>query len=200
MAGAQSATGNNQRVSPNTNNKRIHHPATLTQETRANAPPAFTQVTTTEGAPIYFGGSYVMEPACYPMNYIMQYRPRDENNYRERVRNLLAELRGIALGQNANQAPPVPEEYFLAQNYPNPFNPITTISYGLPEASHVKITVYDILGRKVITLVDNDQPAGYHRVLWDSKSHQGITVSSGIYFYRLEANNFMDVKKMALLK
>jgi len=60
--------------------------------------------------------------------------------------------------------------------------------------------VYDILGRKVITLLEADESAGYHKALWDSKSHQGTEVSSGVYFYRIEANDFVDVKKMVLLR
>lgn len=94
----------------------------------------------------------------------------------------------------------VPQQYELYQNYPNPFNPITTIRYGLPEAADVKIMVYNVLGRKVATLVNDHRQAGFHKALWDSKSHQGIEVSSGVYFYRIEANDFIDVKKMVLLR
>jgi flagellar hook assembly protein FlgD len=62
------------------------------------------------------------------------------------------------------------------------------------------IVIYDIPGRRVLTLVDTDQPARYHKAVWDSKSHQGIDVSSSVYFYRIEANEFVDVKKMVLLR
>jgi flagellar hook assembly protein FlgD len=62
------------------------------------------------------------------------------------------------------------------------------------------IVIYDIPGRRVLTLVDTDQPEGYHKALWDSKFQLGIDVSSGIYFYRIEANDFVDVKKMVVLR
>ena len=162
--------------------------------------PTFTQAPGIGASMVSFGGTYVTEAATYPLVYRTELRPEDDEDYRLRVRDLLAQLRGIDDQQNANQAPPVPDNYFLAQNYPNPFNPITTISYGLPDPSHVKITIYNILGREVITLVNGDRPAGYHHSLWDSKSAQGIDVSSGLYFYRIEANNFVDVKKMVLLR
>ena len=200
MASAQSATGNNRRTNPANNNRRISNTATVTRNAGTNVTPTFTQTSVPQGSPIDFGGPYITEQAAYPQNYICTLRPRDEQDYRQRVQKLLALLRGIQTGQNSSQAPPIPENYFLAQNYPNPFNPITTISYGLPEPAHVKITVYDILGRKVITLLEADESAGYHKALWDSKSHQGTEVSSGVYFYRIEANDFVDVKKMVLLR
>jgi hypothetical protein len=96
--------------------------------------------------------------------------------------------------------PLIPDEFVLGQNYPNPFNPITTIRYGLPEPAIVRITIYNILGREVATLVNRGMPAGYHNALWDSKSSAGFDVSSGLYFYRIEAGGFVDVKKMVLLR
>jgi hypothetical protein len=89
----------------------------------------------------------------------------------------------------------IPIEYSLDQNYPNPFNPITTISYSLPVDGLVKIKVYDLLGREMITVVNNFQVAGRHLVQVD-----GSNLSSGIYFYSIEAGSFRSVKKMILLK
>ena len=94
----------------------------------------------------------------------------------------------------------VPTEFFLSQNYPNPFNPTTTISYGLPEASHVRIEIYNIMGQKVSNLVDQQQTAGYKQVIWDGKDNSGRSVSSGLYFYRIETKGFDKTKKMLLLK
>jgi len=91
--------------------------------------------------------------------------------------------------------PTFPEEYKLAQNYPNPFNPTTTVEYALPEATHVTLVVYDILGRRIETLIDTDQPAGYHQLIWNAKN-----VPSGMYFYKLQAGDYAETKKMALLK
>lgn len=93
-----------------------------------------------------------------------------------------------------------PTDFVLHQNYPNPFNPSTTIRYELPSRAHVKLTVYDILGREVVTLVDEVMPAGMHSVRWDGKDAHGDIVSSGIYFYRLKAGGTFEAKKMMLLK
>jgi hypothetical protein len=94
----------------------------------------------------------------------------------------------------------LPKEFSLSQNYPNPFNPQTVIQYALPHDCEVHITIYNILGQKVRTLVNEHQMAGYKRVEWDSKSDQGEEVASGIYFYRIHAGKFEQVKKMALIK
>ena len=88
-----------------------------------------------------------------------------------------------------------PEHFALNQNYPNPFNPTTTISYTLPADSRVNLTVFDALGRVVMTLVDEDQARGVHRVVFDG---QGL--SNGVYVYRLSAGSFVDLKKFVLLK
>lgn len=88
-----------------------------------------------------------------------------------------------------------PAEYSLIQNYPNPFNPSTTIFYTLPESKHVKLVIYDVLGKEVATLVDGIQDAGYKSVVLDATKF-----SSGVYFYRLLAGTFTDVKKMLLAK
>ena len=95
---------------------------------------------------------------------------------------------------------PVPEEFALHQNYPNPFNPITTIHYDLPEASHVNFVIYDILGRKVIDLVGQEVSAGYQTITWNGRNMMGNPVSAGIYFYQIQAKDFVKVRKMILLK
>lgn len=87
------------------------------------------------------------------------------------------------------------ESYFEAKNYPNPFNPTTTISYLLKETGHVKLTVYDRLGREVKVLVDETQGPGTHTVEFDGSSYP-----SGIYFYRIKMNDKIEVKKMILAK
>jgi len=88
-----------------------------------------------------------------------------------------------------------PAIFSLSQNYPNPFNARTTIEYGLPEAGHVKIEVYDLLGRRVATLLDEIKQAGYHQEAWDASDN-----SSGVYFYRLEMGDFSETKRMILIK
>ena len=94
----------------------------------------------------------------------------------------------------------IPEVYALGQNYPNPFNPSTQIRYALPEQSQVVLTVYDMLGRKVRTLVNDVQDAGYRTVMWNATSDMGTPVSAGMYIYTIRANEFYQVKKMILLK
>jgi len=94
----------------------------------------------------------------------------------------------------------LPTEFALHQNYPNPFNPLTTIRYQIPYTSDVRIVIYDILGRQVITLVDEQQQAGFKAVIWDSSNKAGQNVSAGMYFYRLEAENYIRTCKMILLK
>ncbi|MDI6766193.1 MAG: T9SS type A sorting domain-containing protein, partial [Bacteroidota bacterium] len=90
----------------------------------------------------------------------------------------------------------LPREFKLFQNYPNPFNPITTIQYQLPSQSHVILKIYNVLGQEVKTLVDEIQDTGYKSVLWNSTNNYGNTVSSGVYFYRLQAGSFIQTKKL----
>ena len=89
----------------------------------------------------------------------------------------------------------IPTKYSLSQNYPNPFNPTTTIQYDLPQDSHVKLNVYDILGRIVLTLVDQEKRAGTYKFTYNYSQ-----LSSGIYFYRIFTDKYQSTKKMLLLK
>jgi photosystem II stability/assembly factor-like uncharacterized protein len=90
---------------------------------------------------------------------------------------------------------PKPDEFALEQNYPNPFNPTTYIKYSLPEGTHVKLTVYDLLGNEVETLVDGNKPAGTYTAKFN-----GANLTSGIYIYRLQAGDFVSTKRMVLIK
>jgi len=94
----------------------------------------------------------------------------------------------------------LPSAFSLEQNYPNPFNPSTVISYTLPKQSRVQIKVYDVIGNEVRSLVDEEKSAGKYNLLWDSKNNSGVKVSSGVYFYKITADNFVETKKMVLLK
>ena len=102
-----------------------------------------------------------------------------------------------ALGIDANTVPIV---YALRQNYPNPFNPTTQLRYDLPEASHVRIMIYDLMGREIRTLVDMDQKAGYRSIQWNATNNNGSRVSAGMYLYMIQAGEFRQTKKMILLK
>jgi hypothetical protein len=89
----------------------------------------------------------------------------------------------------------VPDVFALSQNYPNPFNPTTEISFDLPVASHVELSIFNVLGQKVETLVDGEMEAGSHIVTWNADPY-----STGVYFYRISANDFTETKKMLMLK
>jgi len=93
-----------------------------------------------------------------------------------------------------------PQGFALEQNFPNPFNPVTTLRYDLPENSYVNVTVYDMLGRQVRTLVNTTQDAGFRSVIWNATNDYGKPVSAGIYLYQIQAGEFVQTKKMVLLK
>ena len=88
-----------------------------------------------------------------------------------------------------------PKEFTLSQNYPNPFNPVTIISYQLPETEFVTLKIYDILGNEVVTLVNEEKPAGSYNFSFDASK-----LPSGVYYYKLRAGNYVETKKMMLLK
>ncbi len=94
----------------------------------------------------------------------------------------------------------LPNKYQLGQNYPNPFNPVTEIEYSLPASSRVTISINDILGRKVNTLIDEVKPAGQYIASWDGRDTNGNPVASGIYLYSIRTDRFTQTKKMLLLK
>jgi photosystem II stability/assembly factor-like uncharacterized protein len=89
----------------------------------------------------------------------------------------------------------VPTEYFLSQNYPNPFNPTTTINYSLPQAGRVTLGIYDLLGREVITLMDEEKPAGEYETKWNAENYP-----SGVYFLKMQAGQFTQTRKLILAK
>lgn len=100
-------------------------------------------------------------------------------------------------GKNSKDGKYNPNDFKLNQNYPNPFNPVTQIGFNLPVGSYVKITIYDINGRTVDIPLQADVPAGYHELVWNADN---LKLSSGIYFYKLEAGDFTNERKMILLK
>ncbi|MGE5497975.1 MAG: T9SS type A sorting domain-containing protein, partial [Syntrophothermus sp.] len=92
------------------------------------------------------------------------------------------------------------KSFSLDQNYPNPFNPSTTISYALPESRFVSLKVYDMLGREIKTLISTEQAQGVYNVTWNGDNNYGQKVSSGTYFYRIDAGSFSQIRKMMLVK
>ncbi|MBI5403806.1 MAG: T9SS type A sorting domain-containing protein [Ignavibacteriae bacterium] len=98
----------------------------------------------------------------------------------------------IGTGSNSNN---IPEQYSLSQNYPNPFNPVTRINFDLPKQGLTTLKVYDILGREIRTLVNEVKAPGSYSI-----DFNGNEFSSGVYFYKLESNQFSDIKRMILVK
>jgi hypothetical protein len=94
----------------------------------------------------------------------------------------------------------IPTVYALSQNFPNPFNPTTTIEYSIPQSGNVNLVIYNMAGQKVRTLVNENQPASYKKVVWDGKNDMGETVGAGMYFYKLVSGNFSKIQKMTLIK
>jgi hypothetical protein len=100
----------------------------------------------------------------------------------------------------ATQSANVPKEFGLDQNYPNPFNPTTKISFALPQSANVRLEIFNVLGQAVRVLEDGAMDAGTHTVVWDGRNSNGGQVSSGLYFYRINAGSFSATKKMMMLK
>ncbi len=115
------------------------------------------------------------------------------DEYQDRIKNILKKNFGVK--QNVETTESIPKQYQLYQNYPNPFNPVTTIKYDIVKPQNVKVTIFDILGRQVTTLVNTQQQPGTYTITWDASN-----VASGIYFYQLKTNDYVDTKKMILLK
>jgi hypothetical protein len=97
-------------------------------------------------------------------------------------------------------APLTPQSFILNDAYPNPFNPSTTIQLGLPEETHLTVTIYAISGQRIVTLADGRYARGYHELKWNGKNQVGQIVSSGIYIYELKAANKRLLKKMIFAK
>lgn len=107
----------------------------------------------------------------------------------------ISELFELKLAVGVDDLEEIPTEFSMSQNYPNPFNPVTTIKYGLPESAYVKVTLFDVLGRKVMVLVNGKQSAGYHDIQLNASR-----LNSGVYLYTIQAGEFTKTRKMILLK
>jgi hypothetical protein len=118
----------------------------------------------------------------------------EDDVYVQRINDYLAET-GVNSGPDSK-----PMAWNLESAYPNPFNPSTSIAFTVPVAADVSLTVFDILGREVTRLVNGKMQAGAHVVQWNTQNHHGGTVASGIYFYRLEAQDYEMTRKMILMK
>ena len=109
-----------------------------------------------------------------------------------------AKIDGIQYGSevtSTDKTVQAPVSFLLFQNYPNPFNPTTTITYSLPKSSFVTLKCYDLLGREITTLVNEEKHKGTYKVTWNAQN-----IPSGVYFYKFTAGEYSNVKKMVLLK
>ena len=95
---------------------------------------------------------------------------------------------------------PLPEEFALHQNYPNPFNPITTIKFDVPELTHINLIIYDVRGREIVRLLDKEISPGYQSITWNTRNNFNRPVSAGVYFYQIQAKDYIKTRKMILLK
>ena len=124
----------------------------------------------------------------------------DTNGNSAGVSPLVQAYEGLSTILSVENDVATPTAFSLKGNYPNPFNPVTNIHYEVHKNTHVKITIYDLLGREVKKLVSGELVSGDHQVIWDGTNDFGISVSAGIYLYQLRTKNFIQTKKMLLLK
>lgn len=137
-----------------------------------------------------FGGAWGVYPFAPSGNVYVS--DRTNGLYLFTVKGLLTSV-GPSPGQR-------PEEFTLFKNYPNPFNPETTIRYEIPKNSRVELVIYNIRGQRIRTLVDTEKESGRHSIKWDGKNNRDLVVPSGVYFYRIKAEEFVQARQMLLLR
>jgi len=139
--------------------------------------------------------SYVFDYPLLAGDYYFRLRSADISQNWSLLSNEL-----IVTGTEIEDSDLLPDDFLLCQNYPNPFNPTTTIQFELPTRSKVKLSVYNVLGRHVLDLVDEQLAAGHHSATWDARNSDGVSVAAGVYLYRLETETYLQTRKMVLLK
>jgi len=160
----------------------------------------------TVGSAIPSGSGPVLELSVQRKNYFGGHLglffsdviARDENTDEVTVSATGYGMFSIALGTINHIA--LPNRYTLYQNYPNPFNPVTVLQYDLPELSNVKLTIYDLAGRQVRSLLHETQAPGLKTIIWDARDDMGNKMGAGVYIYQLKTDNFIASKKMILVK
>ena len=113
---------------------------------------------------------------------------------------MISDLDAMKQSVAVDAEPPAVPVNHLSAAVPNPFNPSTTIRYSLEKGGNAELTVYDVAGRQIRTLVSGFVPEGEHRVTWNGQDDRGIPAASGVYFYRLRTDGFVETRKMVLLK
>jgi hypothetical protein len=160
----------------------------------------------TVGSAIPSGSGPVLELSVQRKNYFGGHLglffsdviARDENTDEVTVSATGYGMFSIALGTINHIA--LPNRYTLYQNYPNPFNPVTVIQYDLPKLSNVKLSIYDLAGRQVRSLVNESLAPGIKTIIWDARDDKGNKMGAGVYIYQLRTDNYVASKKMILVK
>ena len=119
---------------------------------------------------------------------------------RNRVMEAMISWMGNETEENITPVDETPSAYKLTQNFPNPFNPSTTIMFDMRAKGHVSLKIYNVAGQLVRTLVNGVKDAGHHKLTWDGRNNSGVSVASGVYFYKMETTNFSQTKKMIMLR
>ena len=165
----------------------IPYPDTISNEDNLTA--AFWNPTTEDWEPIELAGSIVVDTNAniisFQVNHFSIYGVQESD---------------IATSVDDDKTSSVPVSYTLSQNYPNPFNPETKIEYFVPVTSRVSITIYNLLGQEVRTLVNSDHAGGSYDIIWNGRNNAGYQVGSGIYIYRRKADQFVESKRMILIR
>jgi len=125
-------------------------------------------------------------------------KPESETAFFETFHDLLDLLDNRPSDKELN--PNIPDHFFISHNYPNPFNSVTHIRFGLKEGVEVSLKIFDVTGREVKSLVRERQKAGYYSIIWDGTNNSGVSVSSGMYFYKIKAGDFIKSQKLVLVK
>lgn len=138
---------------------------------------------------------------CYSQTHYLKINLHDGTREEYPINNIQAiDFSGIVSIEDSQKAEKLIQAFNLLDNYPNPFNPSTTIEYEIPKSGFVKISIYDLNGKLIKTLVHKKQEQGNYRIQWDGKNNSGLKVSSGVYIYAIENEKSIISKKMILVK
>ena len=138
---------------------------------------------------------------CFSQTYYLNVNLRDGAKVQYAIDDIKKiDFSGITSIEGAQKIEHIIKSFKLLQNYPNPFNPSTTIEYEIPKSGNVEISIYDLNGRKIKTLLNKYQQQGSFKVKWDGNNKFGHKVASGLYFYSIVFDNSVSSKKMILLK
>lgn len=146
---------------------------------------------------IQYGDNYIPYNVVIDPQMVVRYT--NSGYYEEIIKNVIEAWLPTTMKEKVN-ANGLPLTFRLYQNYPNPFNAKTTIEYYLAKPSYISIKIFNLMGKEIATLVNEQKNAGNFSICWDGKDNSGKAIASGIYIYRIKANGFTEAKKLSLLK